>query len=313
MQLAGVHVYSSLTRPAISAVIPSYRRYNEVVRATRSVLAQTLAPLEVIVVNDGPDGRKARLLAELGDERIRFLEAVRRGSASATRNHGIRYARGDWVALLDDDDVWLPGKLEAQFSTLEGSGHTEAILAGQERVHLSNGRTHLRPPGADGEPVAAVKMLFGGRGVHTSALLAPTSAFRRYPFNEDAERHEDWEWLLQAGRELPVIVAPDVVCERWMRPGEGLSRPGGFDYTWNWYLRNRALIDTHSRVRLICGPLTRKAAFDRTPSALLRLLPELRRNEGLSPSNIVRISVPWLISSKLREFARNRLTRDTQQ
>lgn len=94
----------------ISVVIPAYNAEAFIGDTIRSALAQTLVPLEIIVVDDGSTDHTAEVAASLGCHVIRQVN----GGVCVARNAGIRVARGDWIALLDHDDLWLPQKLERQ-------------------------------------------------------------------------------------------------------------------------------------------------------------------------------------------------------
>jgi glycosyltransferase involved in cell wall biosynthesis len=110
---------------AISVVISTYKRPEACERALRSVLNQTEAPLEVLVCDDGSDDEtEARMRDwERDDKRVRYLRVPRNsGTPATTRNLGIEHARGAWVAFLDDDDEWLPGKLAKQRAILGVEG-----------------------------------------------------------------------------------------------------------------------------------------------------------------------------------------------
>jgi glycosyltransferase involved in cell wall biosynthesis len=107
--------------PRISAVIPTRDRRELVLAAVRSALAQDPAPLEVVVVDDGShDGTPAAVTEAFGDA-VRVVRGRGDGAASA-RNLGAREARGDWIAFLDDDDVWLPGHLGRLAGAITGTG-----------------------------------------------------------------------------------------------------------------------------------------------------------------------------------------------
>lgn len=286
----------------ISVVIPSFQRHEAVVRAVESVLAQTAPPGEIIVSNDGPDPEKARLIADLGDDRVRYVEAPRRGNSSATRNFGVHHARGDWIALLDDDDIWLPGKLKAQFAALESSGLAAAILAGVEVVYADGERSHVRPSGVVPSGVPVSEVLFCGYGgANTSTLMAPRWVFEKYPFDEEQERHEDWTWMLEAEQDLGLVVAPEEVCERHLAPGEGLSRPGGYPFSRGWYDGHKALMTPRSRAAFVANILSRKAAYDRRLCALPWMVGEVARQRGLSWRNLVRLVTPWLVPARARK------------
>lgn len=110
----------------ISVVVPAYNHRDHVLATLDSVFAQTYGDYEVIVVNDGsPDDTREvlRPLAEAG--RIRYFEQPNRGQPAA-RNRGLAEARGDFVAFLDDDDLWPPDKLEWQARELRE--HPESVL-----------------------------------------------------------------------------------------------------------------------------------------------------------------------------------------
>lgn len=103
--------------PTVSVVVPAYNAAAFVRRAVDSVLAQTLVDHELLVVDDGSSDGTRDVLAGYGD-RVRVLAQANAGPAAA-RNHGLREARGRYVAFLDADDWWLPAKLERQVALLD--------------------------------------------------------------------------------------------------------------------------------------------------------------------------------------------------
>ncbi len=120
----------------ITVIIPTHNRAGLLTRALDSVLAQTLAPLEVILVDDGSTDGTDALIADRYPL-VRYLKQKNRG-VSAARNRGIAEARGEWIALLDSDDAWLPGKLAAQLDALTTNpGHR---LCHTEEIWIRDGR-----------------------------------------------------------------------------------------------------------------------------------------------------------------------------
>ncbi len=133
----------------ISVVIPTHNRASLVCRAIRSVLDQTLAPREIIVVDDGSVDGTALLLARTFPS-VTVLRQANAG-VSAARNRGIDAAGGEWIALLDSDDEWLPRKLESQATLMIGNPelrvcHTDEIWIRNGR-RVNPGRRHAKPEG----------------------------------------------------------------------------------------------------------------------------------------------------------------------
>src|ERR1700712_2915091 len=103
----------------VSVVVPTRGRPSVVVGAVASALDQTVPPHEVVVVVDGPDDESVAALEALQDPRVRVHVHERRRGAGAARNTGVRLAEGVLVAFLDDDDRWLPTKLQRQIAHWE--------------------------------------------------------------------------------------------------------------------------------------------------------------------------------------------------
>lgn len=115
--------------PLVSVVIPAYRAAQTIVATLDSVLAQTFQDYEIIVINDGsPDSEQLELVLETYRGRIKYVSQENQGPAGA-RNTGIRMARGEYVALLDADDLWDPEHLAAQLKVLEANPGVDMVYA----------------------------------------------------------------------------------------------------------------------------------------------------------------------------------------
>ncbi len=113
----------------LTVVIPCYRGEHLVGDAIRSVLAQTGARMEVIVVDDGsPDG-SAGVVAAIGDARVRLFRHEGNRGIAAARNTGLAQAQSEFVAFLDQDDVWLPGFVEGVLGALRAPAEGSPVLA----------------------------------------------------------------------------------------------------------------------------------------------------------------------------------------
>jgi glycosyltransferase involved in cell wall biosynthesis len=106
----------------VSVLIPTYNRRTQVLRAIASVLAQTLPADEIIVVDDGSTDATAEAISGRYGSRVTLIQQENKG-VSAARTRAVEEARGEWVAFLDSDDVWLPTKLERQFDGLATMGN----------------------------------------------------------------------------------------------------------------------------------------------------------------------------------------------
>jgi glycosyltransferase involved in cell wall biosynthesis len=113
----------------LSVVIPTRNRVRLVCEAIESALNQRIGQVEVIVVDDGSTDDTASMLARSFASRIELVRLPTRRGAGAARNAGVRLARGELVAFLDDDDLWLPGKLDAELSVFERFPDAEAVVS----------------------------------------------------------------------------------------------------------------------------------------------------------------------------------------
>lgn len=193
--------------PRVSVVVPTFRRPRLVVRAVASALAQSVRAIEVVVVVDGRDAETVAALDGLEDDRVRLVVPERHLGNGAARNHGVALARAERIAFLDDDDVWLPGKLDAQLRCADASEAALPIVTCR-LVAETEGASFVWPRRRPrvGEDIA--EYLFcrrtptTGEGlVQTSTLLIPRALLDRIPFDEAMPRYVDVDWLLRAARE----------------------------------------------------------------------------------------------------------------
>ncbi|WP_426112979.1 glycosyltransferase family 2 protein [Massilia sp. PWRC2] len=108
--------------PLVSVVIPTYNRGYCIAACIASVLAQTLADFEIIVVDDASSDDTAARVAAMSDPRISYVALASNQGGAVARNTAIGRARGEFVAFLDSDDIWLPDKLAKQIAGLRAAG-----------------------------------------------------------------------------------------------------------------------------------------------------------------------------------------------
>jgi glycosyltransferase involved in cell wall biosynthesis len=193
-----------VTARAVSVIVPLYNGARYLREALESILAQEYAPLEVIVVDDGSADGGAEIAAEFASVRC-----LRRGHAglSAARNAGIEAARGEWVAFLDSDDLWAPGKLTVQAKALEEGSELEAVFGHIRQFYTPEDSAVRRSQRFSREVLP---------GIHPDTMLISAAALRRVGgFNPDVEMGEFLDWFARA-REVGLkhAVLPDVLAFR---------------------------------------------------------------------------------------------------
>ena len=116
--------------PTVSVIMPAHNAEKTIGQAIESVLLQTV-PLELIIINDSSsDGTAGAVRSYLSDPRVRYYENPSNLGAAGSRNRGVSLAAGEFVAFLDSDDWWAPGKLTKQLAKIEETG---AVLCSTAR------------------------------------------------------------------------------------------------------------------------------------------------------------------------------------
>lgn len=199
----------------VSVVVPTVGRSPWLRQAVESVLRQTYAQYEVVVVDDSPDGFAGCVRSvEWGLQRGERLRLIHSGGVGggAARNAGVRAARGEWIAFLDDDDEWMPDKLEKQMEAAQRVSLPFAVMSCRVLVRTPRSEyVFPRRVYQGSETIAAY--LFCRRGwaagsgfLQTSTLVAPRELLLRTPFAAGLPVHQDWDWLLRVSRDKDVEV-----------------------------------------------------------------------------------------------------------
>jgi glycosyltransferase involved in cell wall biosynthesis len=210
-----------VAEPRISVVIPTFQRPSECAAAVASALAQTLEPLEVLVCDDGSaDETRERFSEwERDDERVRYLGLPHAGRPAPARNAGLKAARGDWVAFLDDDDRWRPEKLAIQAPHL-APGRVVATNAWR-----SSGSAYFPDLAEPREPTPAelmrVNPIVLSTAVAARGELIAAGGFLEAPWARGVEDYA--VWLRMADRGAHFLVLPDTTVDYEDHPGARLS------------------------------------------------------------------------------------------
>lgn len=206
---------------SVTVVIPTRDRRNRVLAAAHSVLAQTFADFELIVVDDGSADGTAEALAGVRDARLRVLRASGRG-VSAARNLGIEAGTGGFIALLDSDDLWLPDKLakHLDFAAQHGFHASQTEETWVRHGRFANPRElHKKPSGRFFEQ--ALKLCL----VSPSCVLFTRDIWRRRgPFDESLPACEDYDLWLRFLVTDDIGLLPKALTVKHGGHGDQLSR-----------------------------------------------------------------------------------------
>jgi glycosyltransferase involved in cell wall biosynthesis len=195
--------FQDASYPLVSAVIPTRGRPHLLLGAVRSALGQTWSAIEVIVVVDGPDPHTILALDSIIDPRVRLLVLPEPCGGSEARNAGVRIARGDWIAFLDDDDEWLPEKIDRQMRAAHAMPDWFPVVSCR-LIAQSPATRRVLPPRPYQPRQAIADFLFcrtslrdPGGVMQTSTLLAPRDLLLAIPFRCGLPVHQDWDWLIR--------------------------------------------------------------------------------------------------------------------
>jgi glycosyltransferase involved in cell wall biosynthesis len=273
--------------PLVSVVIPTYNRAYCLAEAVDSVLLQTYPNVEVVLVDDGStDETPALVEARYGaDARVRYLRQEKSGTNIA-RNHGLRSARGDLIALLDSDDAFLPWKLELQVACLEAAPEAGMIWTDMDAVDAEDRVTprYLRQmysnyqrfttegifeasrplaeiaPSSLKDQVGAARLYVGdifgpmvlGNLVHTSTSVMRRERFEKVRgFDETLVRAGvDFDYHLRTCREGPVAYADVSTIRYRIGMADQMTHPSRRVNMAGNFLRTITPVIEHDRARL---------------------------------------------------------------
>lgn len=203
--------------PRVSVVIPTYDRPGLVQRAVDSVLAQTFEDLECIVVDDcSPSEASASAIEAYDDPRLTVHKLEENRGPSGARNAGIERAEGEYIAFLDDDDRWLPAKLERQVELLDSADDRIGLVycwmdyCTPDGTVVQEYRPELRgdvfSQTLDGQPIGAC-----------STLLVRSSVVRAVGgFDESLPRGNDGDFIRRVCRHWEVDYVPEALVDYYV-------------------------------------------------------------------------------------------------
>jgi GT2 family glycosyltransferase/radical SAM superfamily enzyme YgiQ (UPF0313 family) len=229
-----VQEITSSEGPLVSVIVPTYNRPDLLVATLQSVLNQTYQPLEIIVVNDyGLEVEN--LVGWLGQqENITYVKHPCNRGLAASRNTGIKLARGKYLAYLDDDDLFYPEHLETLVPALEGSSYrvayTDAHRAHQVKQHGRYATVERDLPYSfdfDRDSLLVANQFPVLCLMHDKACLDQAGLF-----DESLTTHEDWDLWIRLALQEDFLHIKKVTCEfSWREDGSTMTSSRSADFT----------------------------------------------------------------------------------
>lgn len=307
--------------PQVSVVIPTCDRPVLLQRAIASALAQTLSAIEVIVVINGADQGTEAAIADCGadwvsDPRLRVMRIAEAG-ASHARNAGVQAAIAPWVALLDDDDSWMPTKLAQQLAVAEASVVQWPIVATQLIARTPKGdflrpRRLPHPEEAMSDYLLTRRSWFQGEGlIQTSVIFTKRELLLTVPFQQ-IPKHQDWDWFLRVVEQPGVQIefVPAALSVWYLEEArQSVSAQVNWRNSRDWIRRNRDRVTRSAYASFLLVEVGSQAARDRDWSQFWPLLREAVTEGKPLPIGFLLYLAMWLMPIELRRTLRSRFTR----
>lgn len=222
--------------PTVSVILPTYNRADVLGRSIESVLAQTYANLELIVIDDGSTDETDSVLSRFNDSRLIPVRHDRNMGVMRARNTGIEMARGIFVAYQDSDDVWVPHKLEAQMNIFRAEDDVGVVGCG--RFHHTARATTVVLPTVEGW---IFEDLLAGRatGLGTPMLVARTRD-ERFFFDESFPALAERDYLLQFARKFAIGFVREPLVHVYRCGGPHVANPANAEKAYERYLAKYA-------------------------------------------------------------------------
>ena len=193
--------------PRVSVIIPTYKHRDTILQTIDSVFAQTYTDYEIIVINDGSPDDTSQVLEELVSQgKINYIEQPNAGQAAA-RNRGLAQATGEFIAFLDDDDLWPPDKLEWQIEFLRVS--SDAVMVGGG-VQIIDERGEEVGSALTPRHAVTFETLFGGSPFFSPGQVLIRAAALREVGGLDAELWgtDDYDLWFRLSAHGPIAALP---------------------------------------------------------------------------------------------------------
>jgi len=305
--------------PLVSAVIPTRNRPDCLLRAIRSVLDQSHPHIEVVVVIDGEDSLTRDALSKLEDPRVLVRALCESVGGSEARNIGARMAEGEWIAFLDDDDEWLPNKIEMQLQAVSTVVERYPLVCGQVIARSATGDA-IWPENAPRKPYSEYltvrnRLSYGEGLMQTSSLMAPRELLHVMPFTKGLPKHQDWDWVLRCASQPDVkIVYVPTPLAIWNLDvgGSRVSKTNRWRDSLRWIRDMNDMVTPRAYASFMAFYVAPQAANDGAYREFFPLLKEMVWKGSARPLDLAVYLGAWLTPHRFKNFLRSFRHRHTK-
>lgn len=197
--------------------MPLFNREATVGRAVESVLRQTLANFELVIVDDGSTDGSVNVVEAIGDPRVRLIRLPENRGGNAARNEGVRQSRAPIISFLDSDDEYLPHKLETVAATFAENSTLEGMIDSSQKLHSGTNRIlrdRRNPALTDRDEL--LRALFDRRIWKATPGISATreAILRAGGFDETLKRRQDFDFLIRLIRAARFASVPTIT---WLK------------------------------------------------------------------------------------------------
>lgn len=221
----------------VSVIIPTYNRAKYLKDAIESVLGQKYQNLEIIIVDDGSKDDTAQIVKSFSSSKIKYIYQANQGRSKA-RNRAIKLAKGEYIAFLDSDDIFLPGKIQKQVALLDKNSQYAMIYCSAQAVN-SQGRK-LYPvyrANLSGWIYSEIAFYLPLTIILPTVMVRKDILFKVGLFDENMARFEDIDLWRRISKRYQILGIDEILCIIRRHRGNQMEHPAAVLKSIDYYIR----------------------------------------------------------------------------
>jgi len=293
-----------LPHPLVSVIIPTYNRADLVVRAINSAIKQYYKNLEIIVIDDASVDRTEATIKEITDARLRYIRHQTNGGGAKARNTGIENAKGEYIAFLDSDDVWLPNKIELQLEAIKNQRESEKIVSFTQFQLDTGSKISILPSRGKNQQEAVADYLFvGGGEILTSTLMIARSLAVATKFRPELRKHQDLDFSLRLEAKGAIFNFLEQPLTVWYdeHRSDRISKLSNYQLSLNWVREYESSISAKATKGFLVKEVVPKLIDSGKNIDAEKLIIDAALHGVIPPKEFARLSYWALIPTEIRQ------------